>query len=121
MKYYATLDIKHSMVTVVDEYACETFCDIITEHTQRLTAAEVLLADAGFTRVGEWEQFPSSWLIECERTTVDHSKMRDEALAKAVQMLEEAEKSVGDAHLSKHLTLAQLHIALAHELGVPGV
>jgi hypothetical protein len=109
------------MVTVVDEDACETYRDIITSNHQRLTAAELLLAEAGFSRVGEWEQFPSSWLIECERTPMNYSVMRDEALAEAARMLQEAEKSVGDAHLSKHLTLAQLHIALAHELGITGV
>lgn len=41
---------------------------------------------------------------------------RDEALTKASEMLDKAENSVGDAHLSKHVTLAQLYMTLAHEL-----
>lgn len=41
---------------------------------------------------------------------------REEALGKAAEMLNHAENSVGEAHLSKHVTLASLYMTLAHEL-----
>lgn len=123
MKYYATLDVKHSMLTLVDEYCEEVFCDIITPEGFPFTTAELKLAEIGFTRVGEWDQAGESWAIECVegKPVTNHSEMRDNALGNAERVLKEAESSVQEAHLSKHLTLAQLYIALAHELGSSGV
>jgi hypothetical protein len=69
MKYYANLGLKLLMVCVVDEHCAEVFSDIIIHDQPRLPAAEMKLAEYGFTRVGEWEQFANSWLTECERTT----------------------------------------------------
>lgn len=42
---------------------------------------------------------------------------RVEALDKAAELLKKAEDSLGEQNLSKNLTLAQLYMTLAHEMG----
>jgi hypothetical protein len=72
MKYFATLDVQHSTLTVVDEYCEETLRDLIDHDQFPLTAAEMRLAEYDFIRIGEWDQFADTWLIECERTSDDN-------------------------------------------------
>jgi hypothetical protein len=43
---------------------------------------------------------------------------RQEALDKSASHMEEAGKTMGDVNLGKHLSLAQLYLSYAHEVGL---
>jgi hypothetical protein len=65
VKYYATIDPERPVISVTDEDCEEVFRDILIHGTPRAVAADMKLAEFGFTRAGEWEQSPAGWQAEC--------------------------------------------------------
>jgi hypothetical protein len=65
MRYYAIIDPERPVISVTDEACEEVFRDILIHGTPRAAAADMKLAEFGFTRAGEWEQSPAGWQAEC--------------------------------------------------------
>ena len=66
MRYYVYVSRDKDTLFVMDEGCEEVFADIFQhDHVLgRLGSAEKKLNEFGFTRVGDWEQFPESWSAE---------------------------------------------------------
>lgn len=66
MKYCAYVRRDLDALFVIDEGCDEVFADIFPNDPVlgRLGSAEKKLTEFGFTRVGDWTQFPDSWVAE---------------------------------------------------------